>query len=105
RDEDTPVAVTSVGTTTEQKTVVSTLADVVADARAAKIGASAITVVGHVVDLREALPWVEPKPLFGWRVLVPRTKEQAGSLSTMLRGFGGVPEEVPTISVEPPRNP
>src|SRR5664279_4132760 len=41
----------------------------------------------------------------GWRVLVPRTKEQAGSLSSRLRGYGSVPEEVPTISVEPPRNP
>jgi uroporphyrinogen III methyltransferase/synthase len=65
----------------------------------------AITVVGDVVDLRSALSWFETKPLFGWRVLVPRTKEQAGSLSSRLRGYGAVPEEVPTISVEPPRNP
>ena len=65
----------------------------------------AITVVGEVVDLRETLSWFETKPLFGWRVLVPRTKEQAASLSTRLRGYGAVPEEVPTISVEPPRNP
>ena len=65
----------------------------------------AVMVVGDVVDLREALSWFETKPLFGWRVLVPRTKEQAGSLSPRLRGFGAVPEEVPTISVEPPRNP
>ena len=65
----------------------------------------AITVVGPVVDLRETLSWFETKPLFGWRVLVPRTKEQAGALSSRLRGFGAVPEEVPTISVEPPRNP
>jgi len=36
---------------------------------------------------------------------VPRTKEQAPVLSARLRGFGAVPEEVPTISVEPPRNP
>jgi len=36
---------------------------------------------------------------------VPRTKEQAGSLSAGLRGYGSVPEEVPTISVEAPRNP
>jgi uroporphyrinogen III methyltransferase/synthase len=36
---------------------------------------------------------------------VPRTKEQAGSLSAALRGHGAVPVEVPTISVEPPRNP
>ena len=65
----------------------------------------AVTVVGDVVDLRETLSWFETKPLFGWRVLVPRTKEQAGSLSARLRGYGAVPEEVPTISVEPPRNP
>jgi uroporphyrinogen III methyltransferase/synthase len=65
----------------------------------------AVTVVGDVVDLRATLSWFETKPLFGWRVLVPRTKEQAGSLSARLRGFGAVPEEVPTISVEPPRNP
>ena len=38
-------------------------------------------------------------------MLVPRTKEQAGDLSSKLRACGAVPEEVPTISVEPPRNP
>ena len=31
------------------------------------------------------------KPLFGWRVLVPRTKEQAGELSAQLRCYGAVP--------------
>jgi uroporphyrinogen III methyltransferase/synthase len=100
-----PVSMTRVGTTTEQSTVVSTLENIAADARAAKMTPPAITVVGDVVDLRGALSWFETKPLFGWRVLVPRTKEQAGSLSSRLRGFGAVPEEVPTISVEPPRNP
>ncbi|NIR40108.1 MAG: bifunctional uroporphyrinogen-III C-methyltransferase/uroporphyrinogen-III synthase, partial [Actinobacteria bacterium] len=62
-------------------------------------------VVGDVVSSREELSWFETKPLFGWRVLVPRTKEQAGSLSAALRRAGSLPEEVPTISVEPPRNP
>ncbi|RYP87974.1 bifunctional uroporphyrinogen-III C-methyltransferase/uroporphyrinogen-III synthase [Nocardioides guangzhouensis] len=105
RSPETPVAMTQVGTTTKQRTVTSTLARIAADARASKIAPPAITVVGDVVDLREALSWFETKPLFGWRVLVPRTKEQAGSLSQRLRGYGAVPEEVPTISVEPPRNP
>ena len=105
RSPETPVAMTRVGTTTEQTTVTSTLSRIGADARAAKIAPPAITVVGDVVDLRETLSWFETKPLFGWRVLVPRTKEQAGSLSARLRGYGSVPEEVPTISVEPPRNP
>ncbi len=104
-DDDTPVAVTQHGTTTSQTTVRSTLGRLAADARSALIGCPAVVVVGDVVDLRETLSWFESKPLFGWRVLVPRTKEQAGSLSQRLRGHGAVPEEVPTISVEPPRNP
>src|SRR6478609_7126323 len=105
RSAQTPVAMTRVGTTTEQGTVTSTLERIAADARAARMAPPAVTVVGDVVDLREALSWFETKPLFGWRVLVPRTKEQAGSLSERLRGYGAVPDEVPTISVEPPRNP
>jgi uroporphyrinogen III methyltransferase / synthase len=105
RPGDTPVAITSTGTTTEQRTVTSTLEHVAADVRAARISPPAVTVVGDVVGMREALSWFETKPLFGWRILVPRTKEQAGSLSARLREYGGVPEEVPTISVEPPRNP
>jgi uroporphyrinogen III methyltransferase/synthase len=96
---------TRVGTTTEQSTVVSTLENIGKDARAAKMSPPAITVVGDVVDLRSALSWFETKPLFGWRVLVPRTKEQAAGLGARLRSFGAVSEEVPTISVEPPRNP
>jgi uroporphyrinogen III methyltransferase/synthase len=105
RSADTPVAMTRVGTTTEQVTVASTLERIAADARAARMAPPAITVVGEVVNLRETLSWFETKPLFGWRVLVPRTKDQAASLSIGLRGHGAVPEEVPTISVEPPRNP
>lgn len=105
RSPQTPVAMTRVGTTTEQQTITSTLERIAADARAARIAPPAITVIGAVVDLREKLSWFETKPLFGWRVLVPRTKEQSASLSNRLREFGGVPEEVPTISVEPPRNP
>jgi uroporphyrinogen III methyltransferase/synthase len=105
RPATTPVAMTRVGTTTAQETVTSTLAHVAADARAAKMAPPAVTVIGDVVDLRQTLSWFETKPLFGWRVLVPRTKEQAGSLTARLREFGAVPDEVPTISVEPPRNP
>ncbi|MCW2799863.1 MAG: bifunctional uroporphyrinogen-III C-methyltransferase/uroporphyrinogen-III synthase [Aeromicrobium sp.] len=105
RASDTPVAMTRVGTTTEQTTIVTTLADVAADAKAAAMTAPAIVVVGEVVAMREALSWFETKPLYGWRILVPRTKEQSAGLASRLRGFGALSEEVPTISVEPPRNP
>ena len=105
RSPQTPVAMTRLGTTTSQATVTSTLAEVAGDARAARMAPPAVVVIGDVVDLRGPLSWFETKPLFGWRVLVPRTKEQAGALSARLRSHGAVPEEVATISVEPPRNP
>jgi uroporphyrinogen III methyltransferase / synthase len=109
RRGDTPIAVTVSGTTTSQRTVVSTLDTVERDAAAlgGHGGSSgpAVAVVGDVVKLRDKLSWWESKPLFGWRVLVPRTKEQAASLSEQLAGYGAVPVEVPTIAVEPPRTP
>jgi uroporphyrinogen III methyltransferase/synthase len=103
RRADTLVAVTADGTTTQQHTVVSTLDTVERDA--AGIAPSAVAVVGDVVRLRDKLSWWETKPLFGWKVLVPRTKEQAAALSEQLVSYGAVPVEVPTIAVEPPRTP
>ncbi|MFB4313736.1 uroporphyrinogen-III synthase [Actinomadura sp. 21ATH] len=103
RPDSTPAAMTTLGTTTEQETVVSTLSRLAADSKGME--APALIVVGDVVTWQDRLSWFETKPLFGWRVLVPRTKEQAASLSDQLRSYGAVPDEVPTISVEPPRTP
>ena len=105
RPETTPMAITRGGTTVEQRTVVANLADISAEVKAAKVSGPGIIVVGEVVNARDKLSWFETKPLFGWRILVPRTKEQAGSMSALLERFGAVPIEVPTISVEPPRTP
>ena len=105
READTPVAVTHGGTTTEQTTLVSTLDGLAAAAKEAELAGSVVMVVGDVVELRESLSWFETKPLFGWRVLVPRTKEQSAGLVHKLRSYGAVPEEVPTISVEPRATP
>ncbi|MDA0633177.1 bifunctional uroporphyrinogen-III C-methyltransferase/uroporphyrinogen-III synthase [Nonomuraea sp. MCN248] len=105
KPDTTPVAVTSSGTTTEQHTVVSTLGRLQADLKHAGLAEPALIVVGEAVGRRDTLSWFETKPLFGWRVLVPRTKEQSRSLSEQLVSYGAVPEEVPTISVEPPRTP
>jgi len=108
--EGTRIAITWDGTTSAQQTVVSTLGRVGPDLKAAGVSlantrGSAIAVVGEAVAARDRLSWFETKPLFGWRVLVPRTKEQAAVVSQRLREYGAVPEEVPTIAVEPPRTP
>ncbi|RNL84430.1 bifunctional uroporphyrinogen-III C-methyltransferase/uroporphyrinogen-III synthase [Halostreptopolyspora alba] len=110
RPGTTPVAATRMGSTTEQTTVVSTLSRLTADIKAAdakghNVTTPALVIVGEAAERQRELSWFETRPLFGWRVLVPRTKEQAASLSEQLYGYGAVPEEVPTISVEPPRTP
>ena len=108
--DTTPFAVTWNGTTTDQHTVVCTLGSVTADLKAAGVSlltahGPAVAVVGEGVASQRALSWFETKPLFGWRVLVPRTKEQAAEVTARLRAWGAVPEQVPTIAVEPPRTP
>lgn len=104
RAASTPVAVTSHGTTTTQSTTTTTLGELEPLA-AALDGSPTTAVVGDVVALREQGSWYETKPLFGWRVLVPRTKEQAGGVTAKLSDHGATAEVVPTISVEPPRTP
>jgi uroporphyrinogen III methyltransferase/synthase len=99
----TPVAVTTEGTGSVQRTVVSTVAGLATDV--VGLSGALVLTVGDAVTQREALSWWESRALYGWRVLVPRTKDQAGAMSERLRVHGAIPEEVPTIAVEPPRSP
>ena len=105
RDEATPVAVTRQGTTVDQVSIVGSLDEIGAAVKAAKHSGPAMVVIGDVVLQREKLNWFESKSLIGWRVLIPRTQDNSGSLMNVLRRHGAVPLEVPTISVEPPRTP
>jgi uroporphyrinogen III methyltransferase/synthase len=102
----TPVVVTTGGSGTAQKSVVAKLAAVAEkNAGLDSFSGPVVATVGTAVDKRARLSWWESRPLFGWRVLVPRTKDQAGEMSERLRAYGAVPVEVPTIAVEPPRSP
>lgn len=105
RKPETPIAVTRGSTTVEQRTLVSTLAELAPIIKASKQTGQGTVVVGEVLNSVPKMSWFETKPLFGWRVLVPRTKEQSSEVCDMLREYGAVPIEVPTISVEPPRTP
>src|SRR2546430_13150044 len=99
----TPVSVTGDGTGDTQYTATSTVDSLVA----ASLGFAGrvVLAVGAAVANRDKLSWWENRPLYGWKVLVPRTKEQAGAMSERLRAYGAIPCEVPTIAVEPPRTP
>ncbi|MBA2308231.1 MAG: uroporphyrinogen-III synthase [Pseudonocardiales bacterium] len=99
----TPVTVTVDGTRPTQRTVQSTLANLPVDA--GDMSGPLVLCIGSDVQAGGPLSWWESRPLYGWRVLVPRTKDQAGAMSSRLQLHGAVPEEVPTIAVEPPRSP
>ncbi len=103
----TPVAVTSAGTQPTQRTVQTTLAalDDAWNGGGLEPSGGLVVAVGGAVAWRDKLSWWESRALYGWRVLVPRTKDQAGAMSERLRVHGAMPEEVPTIAVEPPRSP
>ena len=103
RDAETAVAVTENGTVVRQRTTVTTLG--VAAEELATTTFPALAVLGPTVGLRDELSWFESKPLFGWDVLVPRTKEQSESVRVRLAAHGATATVVPTISVEPPRTP
>ncbi len=62
----------------------------------------AILVVGRVAGLRQHLRWFDERPLFGKRIVITRSREQAGELVDLLESLGAEPVEAPMIRVEPP---
>lgn len=109
--ESTPCVVTANGTTCQQRSVESTLsglldkATLVAAESTGPLNGPLVVTIGKTVSNRAKLNWWESRALYGWTVLVPRTKDQAGEMSDRLVGHGALPIEVPTIAVEPPRSP
>jgi uroporphyrinogen III methyltransferase/synthase len=96
KDRDTPVLIVESGTTPEQRTHRSTLAELAA----LPVGTPATLVIGAVAGLR--LASYEDRPLFGWRVVVTRAAQQAGEFLTALSALGAIPISVPTIAIAPP---
>lgn len=104
RPADTPVALIRWGTRPEQRTITGTLADIYDKAHQAQFKNPAVIVVGEVVKLRDKLSWFENRPLFGKRVIVTRSREQASVLSSAIEGLGGEAWEFPTIQIAPPED-
>jgi uroporphyrinogen III methyltransferase/synthase len=99
RSASTPAAVVMNGTLPSQRVVEAPLGELPARAALAGIGAPAIVVVGDVVRLREQLAWYERQPLFGRRVLVTRSAEQAPELARALSSAGAEPVVIPLIEL------
>jgi uroporphyrinogen III methyltransferase/synthase len=109
--DTTPCVVTAHGTTCQQRSIETTLHGLTDPAAlggtdpAGPLTGPLVVTIGKTVASRAKLNWWESRALYGWTVLVPRTKDQAGEMSERLTSYGALPVEVPTIAVEPPRSP
>jgi uroporphyrinogen III methyltransferase/synthase len=101
---DVPVAMVRWGTTGRQKSIEGTLGTIAEVVVREKLGPPTVAVIGDVVKLRGKLNWFERRPLFGQRVVVTRTMEQASELSRRLQEHGAEVLEIPTIKIETPTN-
>ncbi len=101
RDPKTPVAVVRWASTPKQRTVVGTLETIIDIVREAGVRPPALIIVGEVVTLRKKIDWFEKRPLFGKRIVVTRTREQASELMAGLEEAGGNCVEYSTIKIEP----
>jgi uroporphyrinogen III methyltransferase/synthase len=97
-----PVALVRWATTERQQSLIGTLENIAQKVATEGFAPPAIAVFGDVVDLRDQLNWFEKRPLSGRRIVVTRTRTQAGALTEQLRQLGADVIELPTIRIEPP---
>ncbi len=105
---ETPVIITFRGGSHQQQSKELTLAGLAEYVRISKVDPreKIHLMVGNAsVKSPHSLDWFETKPLFGWRILVPLTKDPTKDVLGRLHSYGAHHDEVPTISVEPPRSP
>lgn len=100
----TPIALIEWGTLPSQRTLVSTLKEIVSQAVAKNFQSPAVVVVGQVVKMREKLSWFENKPLFGQRVVITRSEHQLEDLADLLSEQGAEVIPFPVIKIVPAKN-
>lgn len=100
----TPVSLVRWATTGAQQTLAGTLGNIAQRVLETDFKPPAVAIFGQVVALREKLNWFETLALFGKRIAVTRTRQQAGEFVDRLRALGADAFELPTIRIEPPPN-
>ena len=104
RAPDEATAVVTDGTLASQRTIVGTLSEIAKTIENEKLTEPALIIVGKVVGLREHLRWFDARPLFGRRILVTRSREQAGDLIDPLEVQGAEAVQAPLIRIAVPED-
>lgn len=99
---DVPAAAVQWAATGRQRKVIATVATLAESVQRAGLSSPAVVVIGEVVQEATRLDWYGRLPLSGRRIVVTRTREQAGSLSSALEALGADVMELPTIRIVPP---
>ncbi len=98
---DTPAAVVQWATTPQQRTLFTTLGQLLEESTRAGLGAPAVIVIGAAVKAAKGIGWFQARPLFGKRIVVPRAKEQAGETRRKFEELGAEVLELPLIEIHP----
>ena len=98
----TPAAVVMWGATPRQRVLRTTLDRLLDDLEREGLWAPAIIVIGAVAAINDiARQAFEHRPLFGQRIVITRTRDQASVLRAKLTALGAEVLEAPTIQITP----
>ena len=102
---DSSAALIHHGTLPAQHTQTGTISTLLAAISANPLTSAALLVVGKVAGLRNHLRWFDERPLFGRRIVVTRSPEQAPELVEALETLGAQAIRAPTFRIVPPDDP
>jgi len=93
------------GTLPSQRTIAATVGELLERTSSETPSETALLIVGEVSSLREHLRWFDERPLFGRKIVVTRSQEQARELVDALENLGAQAIEAPTFRLTPPEDP
>lgn len=96
----TPAAIIERGTQSQQRYVVSTVAELEEKVKETEIGTPSLIVVGEVCGLSDYLEWKGKRPLDGKQIIVTRPSESGDALSVYLREQGAQVIAFPSIRIQ-----
>lgn len=105
RAGDTPAALIFNGTLTTQRTIGGTLSELFTALGETAAQEPATLVIGEVASLRDHLRWFDVRPLFGKRIVITRSRDQARELADELERLGAQTIEAPLFRLAPAEDP
>jgi uroporphyrinogen III methyltransferase/synthase len=97
---ETPAAVVCRASLPTQRVVSSTLANLAADVRQARLHPPSLIVVGDCVSLRQSESWFEQRLLFGVTIGITRPIDQCQPIADRITRLSGQPVIMPLIKID-----